>query len=132
LEPMDNVLSITERLENKRRETQIRVYREKATAARRIVQCCSCALRCGMCGQHMEPDEACCNRQKAVQPFHLCETCRADFQDYMDRLDGKGGEDLFWQNEEWMGLWSAWLQFQEALGKFKDSKACRALTGETL
>jgi hypothetical protein len=132
LESMDNVLSITDRLQNKRRETQIRVYREKATAARRIVQCCSCALRCGMCGQHMEANEACCTQQRCGHPFHLCEACRADFQDYMDRLSGTGREDLFWQNDEWMGLWSAWVQFQEALRKFKDSKACRELTGETL
>jgi hypothetical protein len=132
LESMDNVLSITDRLENKRRETQIRVYREKATAARRIVQCCSCALRCGMCGQHMEASEACCVRHGPSQRYHLCDACRADFQDYMDRVNGKGGEDLFWHNDEWMGLWSAWVQFQEALRTFKDSKACRELTGETL
>jgi hypothetical protein len=129
---MDKVLSITDRLENKRRETQIRVYREKATAARRIVQCCSCALRCGMCGQHMEANETCCTRQSGSQPFHLCEACRTDFQDYMDQLNGKVGEELFWHNHEWMGLWFAWVQFQEALRKFKDSKACRELTGETL
>jgi hypothetical protein len=124
---MDNVLSITERLENKRRETQIRVYREKATAIRKIVQCCSCGLRCGMCGQHMEPNEACCSRQRSGQDFHLCDACRADFQDYKAQLDGKRGEDLFWHNDEWMALWSAWLQFQEALRKFKDSKACGEL-----
>ncbi len=128
---MDNVLSITDRLENKRRETQIKVYREKATAARRIVQCCSCALRCGMCGQHMEANEACCTAHRGGQAFHLCDACRGDFQDYMDRLNGAGGEDLFWHNDEWMGLWSAWVQFQDALRKFKDSKACRELTRET-
>jgi hypothetical protein len=125
---MDNVFSITERLENKRRETQLKAYREKATAIRKIVQCCSCGLRCGMCGQHMEPSEACCTRQRGGQDFHLCDTCKSDFQDYLEQLDGKCGEDLFWHNNEWMDLWSGWLQFQEALRKFKDSKACRELT----
>jgi hypothetical protein len=129
---MDNVLSITDRLESKRREAQVKVYKEKATAIRKIVQCCSCGLRCGMCGQHMEPSETCCTHQRGGQPFHLCETCRADFQDYKERLSGKHSEDLFWHNDEWMGLWSAWVQFQDALRKFKDSKACLALTGEPL
>jgi len=127
---MDKVLSITDRLENKRRETQIKVYREKATAARRIAHCCSCALRCGMCGQHMEANETCCAARTGGEAYHLCDACRADFQDYMDRLNGTDGIDLFWHNDEWMGLWSAWVQFQKALRKFKASKACRELTGE--
>jgi len=130
---MDNVRSITDRLEHKRREKQIRAYREKATAVRKIVQCCSCGLRCGMCGQHMEASESCCTRHRGGgEPLHLCDTCRGDFQDYLDRQSGKGGETFFWHNDEWVGLWSAWVQLQEALRKFKDSKACKELTGETL
>jgi hypothetical protein len=131
LEPKDNVLSITDRLENKRRETQVKVYREKVTTIRKIVQCGSCALRCGMCGQHMEASGACCPRHGGGEPFHLCDACRADFQDYQDRLNGKAGEDLFWHNDEWVALWSAWVRLQEALRRFKDSKACRDLTGST-
>ena len=120
---MNKVLNFTDRLEDKKREKQLKTHHYKVKAIQRIVQCSSCPFRCAMCGFHVDakdptgPDDS-----NPTQNFVLCEDCRAEFEDFLQIKSGKMQSNIFWQNKEWMKLWSAWLDYHQAIGDFRNSR----------
>lgn len=118
---MDKVLNITRRLEDKKRKEQIASERQKLETMQRIVQCASCHFKCAMCGYHLKASEDPSAPDGPSRGFILCETCEAEFQDFLKMAPDKGGGDLFWHNKEWQHLWSAWVDYQKAIEAFKRS-----------
>jgi len=119
---MENVLSITGRIEDKKRQKQITSNRDKFDAVQRLLQCGSCRFKCAMCGRHAEEAKS-SNSQKKLHPeFSLCESCGAEFEDYIKISEKKGKpQDIFWHNREWLELWSCWVAYQRSLNKFRKS-----------
>ncbi len=119
---MDKILSITGRIENKRRQKQIESNRDKFDAVQRLLQCGSCRFKCAMCGTNAEKPESSDSEKKAPLEFTLCESCSAEFEDFMKISEKKGQpHDIFWHNKEWLEMWSYWVGYQRSLNKFRQS-----------
>jgi len=118
---MNNVLNINDRLEEKRQKQQTEVHRHKIEAVQRFIQCSSCHYRCAMCGYHLETTDSSCPSELSPSDLNLCESCRAEFEDFTKILNGKKGTNVFWHNKEWMELWSAWLDYTKAIKEFRNS-----------
>jgi len=118
---MNKVLNITNRLEGKKRKLQAEIHRGKMETLQRIVQCSSCHFKCAMCGYHLNTADSPYVSPSSPSNFYLCESCRAEFKEYMEMKKGKNESDIFWHNREWVKLWSVWFDFQQAIKEFKDS-----------
>ena len=104
----------------------------EVVTSQRAVQCSSCHLKCAMCGSHLEDDDSSdCPPVSSSVNFNLCETCNSEFDDYLKMVSSQKSSGIFWHNEEWLELWSAWLDYQEAIGAFRNSKEFRQLFKES-
>lgn len=127
---MNKVLNITNRLEDKKRKQQTEIHRGKMETLQRIIQCSSCHFKCAMCGYHLNTTDSPYAPPSSPPNFYLCESCRAEFEEYMEMTSGKKESNIFWHNREWMKLWSAWFDFQQAIKEFKNSVEFEQLTEE--
>jgi hypothetical protein len=118
---MNKILNITNKLEDKKRKQQKKIHRGKMETLQRIVQCSSCHFKCAMCGYHLSTADSPNAPSSSPSNFYLCESCRDEFREYMKMTSGKKESDIFWHNREWMKLWSAWFDFQQAIKEFKNS-----------
>ncbi len=127
---MDKVLSITGRIEDKKRQEQIENNRSKFDAVQRLLQCGSCRLKCAMCGRHADESESSMLKKHPPPEFVLCESCGAEFEDYrrISEQKGKPG-DIFWHNREWLEMWSCWVAYQRSLDKFRKTFSRKQLPG---
>ena len=117
---MKKILNITDRLEDRKRTEQIETYRNKFESVQRLLQCSGCHFKCSMCGHHVERSETMLN--PTANEFNLCGNCLSEFEDFLslpNRDNQK--EEIFWHTEEWVKLWSSWMNFQRALNRFKAS-----------
>jgi len=126
---MEKVLSITARLEDKRRKQQVEAYRDKFEAVQRVLQCSACHLKCAMCGRHKKGAESSSPPSTASIASTLCEGCRSEFEAFQKiSKEGRSGPDIFWHNDEWIGLWARWLDYQRSISKFRNSFDFKQLT----
>ncbi|NQU14571.1 MAG: hypothetical protein HQ561_10500 [Desulfobacteraceae bacterium] len=127
---MKKVIDFTDRLEEKRLRRQVETHRHKSETVQRVVQCGSCQFRCAMCGHHMKETESSCIPVPSHSDCNLCQVCRAEYEDFLKMSKRKKGSGAFWHNEQWRNLWTAWLDYQEAMGEFRNSDEFRRLIGE--
>jgi len=126
---MEKVLSITARLEDKRRKQQVEAYRDKFEAVQRVLQCSSCHFKCAMCGLHIKGAESSCPPSTASIEATLCESCRSEFEAFQKiSKEGQTGPDMFWRNDEWVELWARWLDYQRSISNFRNSFDLKQLT----
>ncbi len=125
---MDKILSITDRLKEKKRKRHDEIYRLKMKAVLKTVQCASCQLSCGMCGAHVESADMTCPGISYPSKPNLCEICRAEYEDFLKMTKGNKGSDIFWHNRQWMRLWLSWTEFHKAIKEFRDSKEFMEMT----
>ncbi len=126
---MEKVLSITARLEDKRRKEQVEAYRDKFEAVQRVLQCSACHFKCAMCGRHKTEAESSSPPPTASIESTLCESCRSEFEAFQKiSKEGRSGPDIFWHNDEWIELWARWLDYQRSISKFRNSFDFKQLT----
>jgi len=126
---MEKVLSITARLEDKRRKQQVEAYRDKFEAVQRILQCSSCHFKCAMCGCHTKGAESSSPPPIDSIESTLCESCRSEFEAFQEiSTEGRTEPDMFWRNNEWIELWARWLDYQHSINKFRNSFDFKQLT----
>jgi len=126
---MEKVLSITARLEDKRRKKQVEAYRDKFEAVQRVLQCSACHFKCAMCGRHKKGAESSSPPSTSSIESTLCEGCRSEFEAFQKILkEGRSGPDIFWHNDEWIDLWTRWLDYQRSISKFRNSFDFKQLT----
>ena len=128
---MDKVLNINDRLQDKKRKRHEELHRQKAEALQRVVQCSSCQLSCAMCDSHFDMPDVVCPPASSYPDLNLCESCRAEYNDFLEISKGDKDSDIFWHNEEWVGLWAAWLDYHKAIEKFRTSKEFKQLINES-
>jgi len=129
---MEKILNITDRIEDKKRRRQVARYRHKIETIQRTVQCTSCRLKCSMCSSHLENSSSSCPEiLSAPEAMHtLCESCQSEFDEYLRIVRGETKPEVFWHNRQWIRLWAAWLEFQRAMGEFRNSPEFRRLCEE--
>jgi hypothetical protein len=126
---MEKVLSITARLEDKRRKQQVETYRDKFEAVQRVLQCSACHFKCAMCGRHKKGAESSSPPPPASIESTLCESCQSEFEAFQKiSKEGQSGPDIFWHNNEWIELWAHWLDYQRSISKFRNSFDFKQLT----
>jgi len=75
-----------------------------------------------MCSYHLDPADSPHPPASPSGDFHLCESCRAEFEDFLKMKNADEGSQIPWHNKEWKKMWSAWLNYQEAIRKFRNSE----------
>jgi hypothetical protein len=125
---MTKVLNIEDRLEEKKRKQEVYDQRHKLGTLQRVVQCASCHFRCAMCGYHIEAADSPNPDASSSAGFHLCESCRAEFEDFLKMKNADKGSHIPWHNNEWKKMWSAWLEYQQAIRRFRNSEEYKQAT----
>ena len=124
------IVNLGQRIESRKRKRQAEQYQGKIDALKKIIQCSSCHVKCAMCGLHVETGGPV--KQTRFSPFGLifCESCRDEFQDFLSISRGEKASDVFWHNQEWKNMWSAWLNYRRAIHAFTESQEFRELLEE--
>jgi hypothetical protein len=117
---MADIISIDGKRKADRHIEAVRLYHRKLFAVRQTVQCARCNLKCEKCGVQLEPDgnKTAGGHHSLRVPYHFCEFCARDYIDYIERLQGRGDPDCYWQNEAWQDAWGRWIRYQGALDSF--------------
>jgi hypothetical protein len=118
---MTKVLDIADRLEEKKRKQKVDAHRHKLGTLQRIVQCSSCHFRCAMCSFHLKAPDSHDPSASSSADFHLCESCRAEYEDFLKIKNADESSHIPWHNDEWKKMWSAWLDYQQAIREFRNS-----------
>jgi len=119
---MEKVLSITTRLEDRKRKEQVQEYRDRFEAIQRVLQCSACQYKCAMCNRHIDRSDSSDPLPSSPTEFILCESCRSEFEAFMQASQEREVKpDVFWHNNEWIELWTCWLNYQRSIYNFRNS-----------
>jgi len=129
---MADVISIDEKLALAQDQKDALVRRRKIMAVRKALQCTQCAFKCEKCGTQLHPGAETEPRpdRKGCIPYRLCESCREEYRDYVERHQGRGDSDCYWHNEAWLELWRCWIQYRGAIERYTQSKEFQQLLDE--
>jgi hypothetical protein len=116
---MARVIEIEEKKKRKRKKID-HVKAGKASALLKVFECASCYLKCARCGVRLEPGQT----QYVVSrsPYGFCKTCHEEFSEYEMRMSGRGKDEFYWYNDQWLEMWKAWTDYQAAIERFLTSK----------
>ena len=64
------------------------------------------------------------------QEYTFCDNCREEFEDFISSSKGKKHHRVFWHNKEWKEMWSAWLNYKQAIADFINSREFKLLLEE--
>jgi len=127
---MDKVINIEKRIESKKQRRQLEAYRGKLESVQKVIQCSACHHRCAMCGHYLKDSDATYDSPAASFGFALCDCCKAEFEDFLAISRDKRRTDIFWHNREWVKMWSAWLDYRQAIDGFVNSREFKSLLEE--
>lgn len=127
---MNNVVNIQKRIESRKQKEQLEQYRGKTWAIQKVIQCSSCHFKCAMCGLHFDMKDSSNKPAQSLLGFTFCESCREEYKDFLSISRGENQPDVFWHNKEWLHMWSAWLNYRQAITNFTDSDEFKLLLEE--
>jgi hypothetical protein len=81
-----------------------------------------------MCSYHLEAADSPHPPASPSADFHLCESCRAEYEDFLKMKNANEGSHIPWHNKEWKKMWSIWLDYQQAIREFRNSKEFKQST----
>ncbi len=121
---MADIISICDKLAQAKDKQSAFRDKRKRRAVQQMYQCAGCAAVCERCGA---PTAAGCSCESGEGqdrhiPYRFCPDCAEEFIDYIDRLQGRGDESLYWRNEAWMEVWATWINHRAALDRHFRSK----------
>lgn len=101
------------------RDTNLR--QRKIEALRKIFQCTRCMLKCAKCGTQLDKEGE--ESSKYAMPYPFCTNCHEEYEEYRERTSGKQvTPKYYWHNELWMKVWESWLEHQNWLDQYRQSK----------
>jgi hypothetical protein len=124
---MKKIISLEERIEDKRQKELLEQYRGKIETIQKILQCSSCHMKCAMCGAQIDGPGTGCQVHSGLQ---FCDCCGEEFQEFLAIKKGQKEPHLFWHNQEWKEMWSTWLDYRRAMSAFLRSAEFRLLQEE--
>src|SRR5208337_2743320 len=126
---MADIIEFGKKVESLRSERDNAVRRRKIEALRKIFQCTQCVVRCAKCGAQIESQAE--EYAKFAAPYSFCKCCRQEYEEYRVRAGGnRADSDCYWHNSTWMEVWETWLQHQQALDRYRQSKEFLQLIDE--
>ena len=129
---MADIISICDKLAQAKDRQSAARDKRKRLAVQQMYQRAGCAAVCERCGA---PAATGCSCQSSeVQdrriPYRFCEDCAEEFVDYIERMQGRGDESLYWRDEAWMEVWATWINHRAALDRHFRSKGFARLIEE--
>jgi hypothetical protein len=112
--------------EEDKKAAQERTRRMEAVL--QMFQCTHCGMKCMKCGSQLHVEQG--PQADTRIPYRLCQTCKEEYLEFLERLHGRGDPSLYWYNREWMEVWKAWMHYQDALGRYQISEEFRRLLQE--
>lgn len=122
--------------DNLRREAEDRaagrLSTTKVMAARKGIQEARRPNRCEKCNNRIsEPGPGVSAEPRRLQtPYVFCDSCLAEYTDFIDRLQGRGNPDLYWHNDVWLESWRRWIDYKSTLDRYIRSKEFSQLVRE--
>ncbi|MBW1722483.1 MAG: hypothetical protein JRH13_10600 [Deltaproteobacteria bacterium] len=127
---MDKIVSLEQRIHDKRRKEERERYLKRIRSLQRSVQCTACHLRCAMCGVYTQIRNEAEKRFFLSNGFALCENCKKEYEDFKALSGKETPSDVHWHNKEWFRMWSAWIEYRKALRAFLESPEFKRLLEE--
>ena len=129
---MADIISIDGKLDLTKNKKEALIRKRKIQAVQKVFQCTHCVLKCEKCGTQLQletpPDP---EKQVAPTiPYRFCDSCRDEYLDYLERLQGRGDPECYWHNEEWLALWQVWIEYQGSIDRYLKSKEFVQLLNE--
>jgi len=126
---MADIIEFGKKVESLRSERDNAVRRRKIEALRKIFQCTRCVVKCSKCGAQIDSQAE--EFAKFAAPYSFCKSCRLEYEEYRARVGGNRADpDCYWHNSTWMTVWESWLQHQQALDQYRQSKEFLQLIDE--
>ena len=126
---MADIIEFGKKAENLRSERDNAVRQRKIEALRKIFQCTRCMVKCSKCG--VQAGYEATEYPKFAAPYNFCKSCRQEYEEYRARAGGnRADSDWYWHNSTWMKVWETWLQHQQALDQYRQSKEFLQLMDE--
>lgn len=129
---MADVISIESKRKSVLEQHRSDLRNRKIAVFQKLFHCLQCENKCERCGApvndpeaHLVPEDF-----ERTIPYHFCGTCTGEYIDYINRLQGHGEMDHYWQNDVWMELWHKWIDYHAAIDSYKHSKAFLKLIAE--
>lgn len=118
---MAEVIEFDKKAQNLKSLRDESLRQRKIEAIRKVFQCARCLLKCAKCGSQLEMESAAGSR--CLSPYPFCKNCHQEYQEYRERLEGKRTtSQCYWHNEKWMTVWKSWLEHQNCLDHYRQSK----------
>lgn len=111
---MADIISLNDKLQLAEERRAVRDRRRKIRAVQRAFQCSRCALKCEKCGSQLACDCQAPGTSQSGVPYHFCESCSEEYQEYIERLQGDGDPACYWHNDAWLATWKQWIDYQRA------------------
>jgi hypothetical protein len=127
---VEKIVHLGDRIESRKSKERLEHYRGKMETVQKLLQCSSCHLKCALCSAQLEAQDV-SNRDRPAQPgLRFCPSCKEEFEEFQAITRSGVSPTLFWHNEEWKAMWSAWLDYRRALGAFLRSNEFKLLLEE--
>jgi hypothetical protein len=125
---MAEIIDLQKKQTEDRRRKAFERRSNKMTQILKTFQCSRCAMKCMKCGSQMET--AYSPKKDLSTPYKFCDSCGEEYREFLRRLHGRGDPEEYWYNQEWMGVWKAWMHYQDSLGRYEISEGFRRLLKE--
>ena len=100
----------------------------KIEALKRMIQCTRCMMKCIKCGAPIESGD---DAPHYASPYDFCADCAGEYEEYRERADGaRSTPKYYWHNDAWMKVWESWLNHQQRLDHYKQSREFLKLVEE--
>jgi hypothetical protein len=118
---MADIIEFCRKVDDLKSERDGSLRQRKIEALRRIFQCTRCVMRCSKCGTHLESEAE--EQSKYAAPYTFCKNCQEEYEEYRERVGGSRSiSPYYWHNEKWMKVWESWLEHQEHIDHYRQSK----------
>jgi hypothetical protein len=127
---MADVIPFGERLRKQKEEVLSKEKKKRLEFFRMAMQCTACQLKCAKCGSQLGVPEP--QIVSDFLPLRLCQGCGEEYRLYQKMSSNptpvEGQE--YYHNQEWLGVWKTWLEYQVHLQRYRNSGAFLRLVEE--
>ncbi|MEW6665122.1 MAG: hypothetical protein AB1512_07870 [Thermodesulfobacteriota bacterium] len=127
---MEKVVDLEERIQSRRSKERLEQFRGKMETVQKLLQCSSCHLKCAMCNAQLQGQDPSTVSHPAHLGLRFCGSCREEFEEFLAITRNDAAPTLFWHNEEWKNMWSAWLDYRRSITAFLRSNEFKLLLEE--